>query len=46
MGLFEDIETFAAEHRLCERLDGGVEHGWVTMRCDCGAELRRPADED
>jgi len=42
----DDLAAFVAEHRWCGLLDGGVEGGWVRMRCECGAELLRRADED
>jgi len=46
VGLIDDLAAFLAEHRRCGMLDGGVEGGWVRMRCECGAELLRPTDED
>lgn len=46
MGLANDLLAFVAEHCRCGLLDGGVEGGWVRMRCECGAELLRRADED
>ena len=46
MGLVDDLAAFLAEHRRCEGLRGGVEGDWVRLRCECGAELVRRADED
>lgn len=45
-GLLEDLIAFTAEHRRCGMLHASVEGGWVRMRCDCGAQLVRRADED
>jgi hypothetical protein len=44
VGLVDDLAAFLAEHRRCGLLD--VESEWVRMRCECGAELLRRADED
>jgi hypothetical protein len=43
VGLVDDFAVFLAEHRRCGLLDGGE---WVRVRCECGAEMLRRADED
>jgi hypothetical protein len=44
--LLAALDTFLQEHRRRGDLDGGVEGDWVRMRCECGAEMLRRADED
>lgn len=40
--LLAALDAFAQEHRRCGELGGGVERQHVWLRCECGAELRRP----
>jgi hypothetical protein len=39
VSVLTDLDAFYIDHRLCGRLDGGVDGPIVWFACECGARI-------